>query len=80
MIILSPHFCFFATSVYVPVHGLSSLIQIILKNRDVDDSAKQNHVHAEIQPEHDEDNGRQAAVHGGESLKNVQVDGERSGK
>src|SRR5699024_3005820 len=40
---------------------------------------KQNHVHTEVQPEHDKDNGRQTPVHSGKSLKNVQIDRENQG-
>ena len=53
---------------------LSSLIQIIFENGNVDHATKQNHVHTEVQPEHDKDNGRQTPVHSGKSLKNVQID------
>ena len=55
---------------------LSSLIQIIFENGNIDHAAKQNHVHTEVQPEHDKDNGRQTPVHSGKSLKNVQIDRE----
>ena len=42
-------------------------------------SAEKHDIHAKIQPQHDNDNGCQASVHIGETLKNIHIYGKDKG-